>query len=255
MNAIAEIHKLPEPPSTVLTPMAMIDRALSSGASPDTLERLMALQERWEAGQAKKAHNEAMVEAQLEMRPVSADASNPQTKSRYASYHALDGAIRPIYSHQGFSISFDTAEGAPEGCIRVVCFLSHRGGHTQSFHIDMPADGKGAKGGDVMTKTHATGAAVTYGRRYLLGMVFNIAVGEDRDGNASDPSLAMEINAEQFQELTALLEETNSQEADMLKYVKAETMESMTLGQYAKAKAALVQKVNIIKQKAAANAK
>ena len=48
----------------------------------------------------------------------------------------------------------------------------------------MPADGKGAKGGDVMTKTHATGAAVSYGMRYLLKMIFNVAVGEDdTDGN------------------------------------------------------------------------
>jgi hypothetical protein len=42
--------------------------------------------------------------------------------------------------------------------------------------IDMPADGKGAKGGDVMTKTHAMGAAASYGQRYLLKLIFNIAV-------------------------------------------------------------------------------
>jgi hypothetical protein len=52
----------------------------------------------------------------------------------------------------------------------------------------MPADGKGAKGGDVMTKTHATGAAMSYGARYLLKYIFNVAVGEDdNDGNGSTP--------------------------------------------------------------------
>jgi hypothetical protein len=35
----------------------------------------------------------------------------------------------------------------------------------------MPGDGKGAKGGDVMTKTHATGAALSYGQRYLAECV------------------------------------------------------------------------------------
>ena len=35
-----------------------------------------------------------------------------------------------------------------------------------------------------MTKTHATGAATQYGMRYLLKMIFNVAVGEnDKDGN------------------------------------------------------------------------
>jgi hypothetical protein len=52
----------------------------------------------------------------------------------------------------------------------------------------MPSDGKGAKGGDVMTKTHATGAAMSYGARYLLKFIFNIAVGEeDSDGNVPTP--------------------------------------------------------------------
>ena len=73
-------------PSTVMTPMAMIDRAIASGAGIETLERLMALQERWEATQAKKVYDEAMKAAQEEMRPVLPNADNSQTKSRYATY-------------------------------------------------------------------------------------------------------------------------------------------------------------------------
>ena len=34
----------------------------------------------------------------------------------------------------------------------------------------------------MMTRTHATATAVTYGRRYLLCMIFNIST-EDDDGN------------------------------------------------------------------------
>jgi ribosomal protein L37AE/L43A len=52
----------------------------------------------------------------------------------------------------------------------------------------MPADGKGAKGNDVMTKTHAAGAAGSYGARYLLKGIFNVAIGEnDDDGNGATP--------------------------------------------------------------------
>jgi hypothetical protein len=119
------------------------------------------------------------------MRPVAADASNPQTKSKYASYAALDSVLRPIYTKHGFGLSFDTGEGAPTGWVRVLCYVTHAGGHARTYHADMPADGKGAKGGDVMTITHAVGAAMSYGMRYLLKMIFNVAVGEDdRDGNA-----------------------------------------------------------------------
>ena len=38
-----------------------------------------------------------------------------------------------------------------------------------------------------MTKTHAAGSALTYGQRYLLKMIFNIAIGSDDDGNAASP--------------------------------------------------------------------
>jgi hypothetical protein len=42
------------------------------------------------------------------------------------------------------------------------------------------------KGGDVITKTHAVGSAMTYGRRCVLRMIFNVAIGEDDDGNCAN---------------------------------------------------------------------
>jgi hypothetical protein len=150
----------------------------------DKMERLWAMHERLKNRAAEEAFNAAMNKAQSRMGRVSADAANPQTKSLYATYGKLDKAVRPIYSDEGFSISFNEGEGAPEGHARILAYVSHSAGHTRTYKLDMPNDGKGAKGGDVMTKTHATGAAHSYGRRYLLKDIFNIAIGEeDNDGN------------------------------------------------------------------------
>lgn len=160
--------------------------ARDPNASVDKIERLMALWERGEEKKAEAAFNAAMSKAQREMRPVAADAYNPQTKSKYASYEALDSKLRPIYTAEGFGLSFNTAEGAPAEMVRVLCYVTHLAGYCRTYHVDMPADGKGAKGGDVMTKTHAVGAAVSYGMRYLLKMVFNVAVGEDDDDGNSN---------------------------------------------------------------------
>jgi hypothetical protein len=77
--------------------------------------------------------------------------------------------------------------------------LTHAAGFTRKYLIDMPADGKGAKGNDVMTKTHATGSATQYGMRYLLKMIFNVAIGEDDDGNAAGSDEAAVILAEWIQ--------------------------------------------------------
>jgi len=151
----------------------------------DKMERLFAMVERIQMRDAETAFNGAMSAAQSEMGRVSTDANNPQTRSKYASYGKLDSVLRPIYTRHGFALSFNTGATDVPDVLRVECLVSHGAGFARSYHIDMPADGKGAKGGDVMTKTHATGAAASYGMRYLLKMIFNVAIGEeDTDGNS-----------------------------------------------------------------------
>jgi hypothetical protein len=97
----------------------------------------------------------------------------------------LDRAVRPIYTKHGFGLSFNTDEAPGPEQARIVCDVCHVGGHTRRYHVDMPVDGKGARGGDVMTKTHAMGSGISYGMRYLLRMIFNLAIDQDDDGNAA----------------------------------------------------------------------
>jgi len=170
-------------------------------ASVEKIERLMALWERGEARKAEADFNAAMSATQKGMKAVAPDAFNPQTRSRYASYEALDAVLRPIYTEHGFGLSFDTGDGAPAECVRVLCYATHSGGHARTYRIDMPADGKGAKGGDVMTKTHATASGVSYGMRYLLKMIFNVAVGEgDDDGNQASSSTTLPAAPKGFED-------------------------------------------------------
>lgn len=217
--------------------VSMIERAARDpSVDIDKMERLLQMQERVMARNAEQGFNAAMTEAQSKMRSVAADSNNPQTRSRYASYAALDRAVRPIYTAAGFSLSFDTADGAPEGHVRVVCYVSH-GGFSRKYHVDMPADGKGAKGGDVMTKTHAAGAAMSYGQRYLLKMIFNMAVGDDVDGN--EPVSKEPITDEQAAKITALVSETKSNIAIFLKWIGAESISDIPAHKFAAAVAGL----------------
>lgn len=174
--------------------------ALEHNAPVETIERLAALKEHLLEREAEAEFNSAMHRCQEKMRRIGADALNKQTSSRYATYTKLDAAIRPIYTSEHFCLSFNTEPIEKTDTQRIVCYVSHRTpgapfSHTRKYMIDMPADGKGAKGGDVMTKTHATGSAASYGMRYLLKMIFNVAVGEtDDDGNGghSAPQERME---------------------------------------------------------------
>lgn len=175
------------PSETASLTQAIISAAHDPSVQIEKMERLLAMHERIAAKDAEKAFNDAMTRAQTAMGRIAADAVNPQTRSQYATYAQLDRKLRPVYTQNGFSLSFNTSPDAGEGYARVLCYVSHSAGHTRTYQCDMPADGKGAKGNDVMTKTHATGAAMSYGMRYLLKLIFNVAVGEeDDDGNLGE---------------------------------------------------------------------
>lgn len=192
---------------TATSIIQVIERAaLNPNVDIDKMERLLAMQERILAKQSEMAFDAAMADAQAEMRPISADAENPHTRSRYASYAALDNALRPIYTKHGFALSFDTGEAKKEDHVLVLCRVSHRHGHKHVYRIEIPADGKGSRGGDVMTKTHAVGSGCSYGSRYLLKLIFNVAVGEhDDDGNgASAPPKPAEKQPDPVPEGTVL---------------------------------------------------
>lgn len=237
MNQIATIsERIPTPQTESAAIISVIERAARDpSVDLDKLERLMALHERAAARQAELAFNDAMSSAQSEMRPVAADSNNPQTKSKYASYHALDKALRPIYTRHGFSISYDTDDSPKPDHIRIVAYVTNAW-HKRTYKVDMPADGKGAKGGDVMTKTHAAGAAFSYGCRYLLKMIFNVSIGEDDDdGNDS----AGTISDEQAEWLRTLVTEVGADITKFLAFMKVESLTQIQARDYDKAVRAL----------------
>jgi len=233
-RALATVHAADAPQSESAAIVHMIERAARDpSVDIDKMQRLLELRRSVKADEAKAAFARSMTAAQTEMRAVARDSNNPQTRSRYASYLALDAALKPIYTKHGFSLTFDTGNGAPDQYVRVVCDLLHDGGHTREYHIDMPADGKGAKGGDVMTKTHAAGSAITYGQRYLLKMIFNVATGErEDDGNGASADTGV-VNDKQADEIRSLLTATKSDLDRFLKWTGAESVSDIPASKYA----------------------
>lgn len=225
MNAVVRTNE-PEPASM----LAVIQRvAMDPACDIDKMERLLQMKERIDARDAEAEFNAAMSAAQSEMGRISADANNPQTRSKYASYGKLDSVLRPIYTRHGFALSFDETDSPKADHVRILCRVSHKAGYSRIYQKDMPADGKGAKGGDVMTKTHATGAAQSYGMRYLLKGIFNVAIGEeDNDGNASEPT----IGPGQLANIEALLSEVGADRTKFLRYCKVDSLDQILAKNY-----------------------
>lgn len=206
-----DVSVTPEPVSL----LQVIERASRDpNVDIDKMERLMAMHERMTAKQAESEFNDAIVSCQNECGTISADATNPQTRSKYATYAKLDKVLRPIYTKHGISISYSTEDSPKPEHIRVIAYVSRKG-YTRKYQADMPADGKGAKGGDVMTKTHAAGAAMSYGARYLLKGIFNISIGEDDDdgnGRGHRQGMSEQVVADWLAAISELPDENAAKE-------------------------------------------
>jgi hypothetical protein len=224
MSSVIDMSKTTErkelaPASETSALLQVIERAARDpNVDIVKMKELFAMRKEIAMEAAQATFNAAMNACQADTRPIATDATNPQTRSKYASYAQLDRALRPIYTKHGFSISFDEGDSPKTEHVRVLAYVAHSGGFTRTYRTDMPADGKGAKGGDVMTKTHAAGSAKSYGKRYILKDVFNIAVGEDdTDGNDDDYP---RITERQAADLKALITEYGGDINKLLRYFK-----------------------------------
>ncbi len=243
------------PSSSILERMigALGEAARDTSIDISKMREIWAMQKEMLLLHGKQLFNAALSAAQADMSPIAADAVNPRTHSKYASAEALDLAIRPIYTRHGLALFFDTLPSDKPEVVLVSCRVSHSGGFEITSQVEMPADGKGAKGGDVMTKTHAVGAGITYGRRYIMGNVFNIAVAKDRDGNKTETP-SERITAAQVKELEDLVKQITpagtdpkAQMATYLNYLKrvlkCDSLAELRTQAFATAKAALTAKL------------
>jgi hypothetical protein len=145
-----------------------------------------------ETAQAAFAYTRALRNAQAEIQPVARDAQNDQTRSRYARLETVDAAIRPIYSEHGFTLEFG-CEPLDGPNIRVFVDVSHCApdatrAHTKRFHLEAAPDTAGAQGKTNKTALHGLASTITYLRRYLTCLVFNVVTAnEDNDGNRPPP--------------------------------------------------------------------
>lgn len=237
-NEVAEARIAPQ-----VDPMlAMIERvAMNPDADIAKMRELLAMRREEEDRHREVEFNAAMADAQSEMQPVVTNAWNDQTRSRYAKLEAISKAIDPIVSKHGFAKSFGQADCPKENHLRVTMQLTHRCGFSKHYHLDVPIDATGMAGKVNKTATHALGSTMSYGRRYLKLMAFDIATGDDDDGNRAGSET---ITDEQVSELQELLATNGVKEADFLAFAKLDSLDQIRAKNFAKACAAIKQRGN-----------
>lgn len=217
--------------SVIVTPMQMIERALSNNASLEVIEKFMALQERWEKSEARKAFDAAIAGAKATIEPAVRNATGHNNR-RYANFAAIAEAVKEPLAQHGLSYRFRTVQAER---ISVTCILSHRDGHSEENTLSGPPDKTGIK-----NDIQAIGSTLTYLQRYSLIQALGIATTEDDDGKAAGG--VGSITDEQADSLRALLNETKTNVDAFLRYFKAQSVADMPAAHYAEAVSMLEQK-------------
>lgn len=173
------------------SPAELIKAAVEGGADLDKLEKLLVLQERWEANQAKKAYNNAMAQFKANPPEINKDRKvDYSTQKGNVSYsHAsLANVVNKItkeLSKYGLSASWRTQQN---GNVIVTCRISHELGHYEETSLSAPSDQTGSK-----NVIQAIGSTITYLERYSLLALAGLAT-FDQDNDAASvnkPSVEM----------------------------------------------------------------
>ena len=228
----------------VASPPSLINIIAQTAADPGSdvakLRALIDMQREVMAEQSRVAFEQAMVLVQAELPVVVRDAINDHTKSRYARLESIDERIRPVYTRHGFSLSFDGTT-SQDRTVEVTCIVSHRDGYSRSYKLAGELDGTGSQGKANKTGIQAIGSTVSYLRRYLTCMIFNIVLAnEDRDG-APEP-LQGNITADQKEQLIALMRETHADTAKFLAFMGVATLDELPASRFAQARGMLMKK-------------
>lgn len=227
-----------------LTPLAMIEKAVASNANVETLERLMALQERYEANEAKKEFDAAIAAAKAEIKPITKNKhvgytskrTNDTTDYDHEDLPQIARTVDPILTKHGLSYRYKARQDGLK--IEVTCIISHRRGHREETTLDAAPDTSGSK-----NPLQAIGSAATYLQRYTLKLALGLAAAKDDDARNVEAEPPKTIDEAQFRLISDLLEQSGADEDAMLAYFKVDGLEMLTQAQYRMAEAMLRKKI------------
>jgi ERF superfamily protein len=216
---VSELIKASEQQVVAVDPMQLLAVAVQQGADIDKLEKLMALQERWEANNARKAFTVAMAKFKESPPKIVKDkeVSFGTTNYKHAELDQVTEKIAAALSAVGISHRF--AINQADNKITVHCVLTHALGHSETTSLASAADTSGNKNG-----IQAIGSAVSYLQRYTLLAATGLATGlEDDDGKGADPVKV--IDDKQLSELRDWLASVGRSERKLAEHFKIKSIE------------------------------
>jgi hypothetical protein len=204
----------------------LVRLAIEKGMPQSDITKLVDMGERIRADSREQAFNRAMLQAQREM-PVVAKTTKGQNKM-YANLESIERLCKPVWMRNGITLSFSQGEAIEQGMLRIVCDVSHEGGHTRQRWIELPPDGIGPKGNPSgMSPVQARGSTLSYAERYLTCKLFNIVIA-DEDNDGSGPC----ITSDQIAELNTAIEKKVMDFPKFLEYLQIESLDRLPASRF-----------------------
>lgn len=213
----------------------LLRHAVDAGASVEALERLVALKERVDAADARRAYfdalaatQEAMPEVPKSRKATIVTRGGGSYEYRYAALEDITRTIRPVLRAHGLSYAWDVAQG--DGGLVVTCVLRHVDGHEERASFPVPVDTSAR-----MSDAQKNGAALTYGRRQSLIAVLGLTTADDDVDGAESAGSAETITEDQAADLDVLIDEVGADRQKLLAWAGVETLADLPADRYAQA--------------------
>lgn len=168
------------------TPAHLLQVAMDQGADLDRLEKLMDMQIKWEANEARKAYVLAMSKFRAEVPTITKNRAGHN--SNYATLDNITSEVNPILARYGLSFAWVTEQAEK---ITVHCDVTHDQGHSTRVSLTSPPEDSGSK-----NDIQAIGSAVSYLQRYTLLSALGLATGEGDDDGKGAARNKKEINSD-----------------------------------------------------------
>ena len=182
------------------SPADLLQLAVEKDIDIDKLEKLMAMAERWNAQQAKKAFLVAMAGFQsecpeLKKGKVVAFGDSSKAKYKYTPLGEIVKQIKAPLNQFGLSYRWETDE--VEGKIKLTCIVSHLDGHSELNTMTAQKDDSGKK-----NAIQSIGSTMTYLQRYtLIGALGLATADEDVDGEKPKAKPVSKLDAKKSAKL------------------------------------------------------
>jgi hypothetical protein len=227
MNAVVERKQDVVVTSDASALMKIIEKAaMDPNFDVAKLDHLLAVRERWDASEARKAYNEAFAHFKAEAVEIIKNkkvTAGPLQGKSYAELYSVVNAVTPLLSKHGLSAAWKLTKDEKDW-IEVTCYIRHVLGHAESVSMGGPPDTGGAK-----NPIQARASTVSYLERYTLKAACGVAEqGDDTDGNTTGERMDENAYADHLAAIDAAADEKGLMKAFGAAWKAAESVNDVS---------------------------